>query len=293
MSIIQYIGYLMKKLFLSSLIAVIVSLPAYSNIDLNLSTKEVKQGQFFSIEIKDLENKLDKPVASFNNLNIPMFKKTENTYKVYFGIPADMKKGEYDISVTDSNNNKNLNSKIKVKEVFTGSQNISYYRPKLTKDQEDLIKKEDEFVSEAKKSLSEEQLWKTPFILPVPHRVSAIYGIKRYLNGKYNNYHSGVDFASPMGYPVKAINNGKVILAKYFSKYNANGNIVFLDHGHGLTSIYLHLSKIAVKEGQTISKGSILGYIGSSGRSTGPHLHWGVYLNGQNTDGLNLVKNLK
>ncbi|RYX94149.1 M23 family metallopeptidase, partial [bacterium] len=150
----------------------------------------------------------------------------------------------------------------------------------------DLIKEEDALVEVAKSTFSEEPMWDKPFILPVPQRVSDIYGTQRYLNSKYNGYHSGVDFASPGGYPIKAINNAQVTLAKYFSKYNSNGNIVFLNHGLGVGSVYLHLSKILVKEGQKVKRGEILGYVGSTGRSTGPHLHWGVYLYGQNTDGL-------
>lgn len=283
---------MIKKIFIFFSL-IVLQVPVYADSSINLSSKEVKQGKFFVINLDDKDLNFNTPMASFNNIDIPMFKVSEFGYKAYFAIPADMKKGEYDVLVKDAKSELTLKDKVKVKEVVTSSQNISYYRPKLTKEQEEKIKSEDLLVTEAKKSLTEKQFWSNSFILPVPHRVSAIYGIKRYLNGKYNNYHSGVDFASPNGYPVKAINNGKVLLARYFSKYNANGNIVFLDHGQGITSIYLHLSKISVKEGQIVNKGDIIGKIGSTGRSTGPHLHWGVYINGQNTDGLNLVKNLK
>jgi murein DD-endopeptidase MepM/ murein hydrolase activator NlpD len=120
--------------------------------------------------------------------------------------------------------------------------------------------------------------------------MSAAYGTRRYLNGKYNGYHSGVDFASPHGYPIKSPANAIVALARYFSKYNSNGNTIFLDHGQGVTSVYIHMSKLAVKNGDRVKKGQTIGYIGTTGRSTGPHLHWGVYLNGHNTDGMSWIR---
>lgn len=256
-----------------------------------LEPKELTQGHHFFIEFFDDKNSNNQELfVDFNNLNLKMFKKKNNRHVLYLGTPADMSKGSYPLKILDKKGELLFQSVVTIKEGHFGSQNISYYRPKLTKEEIEKIKAEDLLVDSAKKTLSEEQLWTESFTLPVNDRVSGIYGIKRYLNGKYNNYHTGVDFASAMGKPIKATNNGIVILAKYFSKYNANGNIVFLDHGHGVTSIYLHLSKILVTEGSKVIKGQTLGYVGSSGRSTGPHLHWGLYLNAQNTDGLNWVK---
>lgn len=256
-----------------------------------LEPKELTQGHHFFIEFFDDKNSNKQELfVEFNNLNFKMFRKKDNKYVLYLGTPADMKKGDYPLKIVDSKKELIFQTLVNIKEGNFGTQNISYYRPKLTKEQIEKIKAEDLLVDSAKKTLSEEQLWTDSFTLPVKDKVSGIYGIKRYLNGNYNNYHTGVDFASAMRTPIKATNNGIVILAKYFSKYNANGNIVFLDHGHGVTSIYLHLSKMIVTEGEKVNKGQTIGYVGSSGRSTGPHLHWGLYLNGQNTDGLNWVK---
>ena len=93
-----------------------------------------------------------------------------------------------------------------------------------------------------------------------------------------------------MGYPIKAPARGKVVLANYFSVGNDNGNTVFLDHGMGVTTGFIHLSKILVKVGDSVEQGQTIGLIGSSGRSTGPHLHWGTYIHGQNTDGLGWIR---
>ncbi len=122
--------------------------------------------------------------------------------------------------------------------------------------------------------------WDGSFEAPVKATVSGVFGTARVVNGKTTSVHEGLDYAVPTGTPVAALNAGTVILAQplYFE-----GNCVMLDHGQGLMTLYLHLSKIEVKEGQQISRGDQIGLSGGTGRSTGPHLHvavrWqGVYL---------------
>ncbi len=241
------------------------------------------QGQHLSIDYK--LNDYQDVFVEFNNQKYQLFSR-----KIFIPLSPELKPLEYILTIKKGNE-KLSEIKFKIKSAKFGKQNISFYKPKLSIKAEEKIAQEDNLVEIAKNSYSSERLWDKPFILPVPHRVSDVYGTKRYLNRKYNGYHSGVDFASPYGYPIKAINNAKVSLAQYFSKYNSNGNIVYLDHGLGVGSVYLHLSKINVKEGQMVKRGETIGFIGSSGRSTGPHLHWGVYLFGKNTDGLAWVRN--
>ncbi len=276
------------------LLFVLISFPAYALPELKVEPAEIIQGKQFMVEITDnTDNLPENMFIEVNGKKLTMFplKESKSSKSIAFvTFRGDQKPGDYKINIISENNEIILESKVKIKAGKFGSQNISFYRPKLTKEQEEQIKKEDALVEQAKQIITKEKLWNSSFMLPVNNSVSAIYGIKRYLNGKYNDYHSGVDFASPYGVPIKAINNGKVILARYFSRYNTNGNLVFLDHGFGVTSVYLHQSKIAVKEGDFVKKGQIIGYVGSTGRSTGPHLHWGLYLNGQNTDGLSWVK---
>lgn len=213
-----------------------------------------------------------------------------DAHRAFVGLPADQKPGGYTLRILDAAGETLASQKIEVYPGQFSTQYIRFPAPSLTPEQEAVVQAERQEMDAARATRSPEALWQGPFAVPVPHRISAVYGTRRYLNSKYNGYHGGVDFASPMGYPVKAPAEGRVVLARYFSKYNANGNTVFLDHGLGVTSVYIHLSKILVKPGQTLRKGEPLGLIGSSGRSTGPHLHWGVYLNGQNTDGLHWIR---
>lgn len=112
------------------------------------------------------------------------------------------------------------------------------------------------------------------FDWPLGGRISGVFGSQRILNGKPKRPHYGVDIAAPTGTPVKAPAPGKVTLVHTDMFYT--GGTINLDHGHGLTSIFIHLSKIFVAEGQQISKGGLIGEVGATGRATGPHLHWGM-----------------
>lgn len=112
------------------------------------------------------------------------------------------------------------------------------------------------------------------FAAPAEGRVSGVFGSQRILNGEPRAPHSGTDVAAPAGAPVHAAAPGVVTLAHpdlFFT-----GRTVMIDHGHGLSSVYAHLSEIAVREGQAVKKGERIGSVGASGRATGPHLHWGV-----------------
>jgi len=105
--------------------------------------------------------------------------------------------------------------------------------------------------------------------------------VRRFFNGEERNPHSGLDFAASTGTPIKAPAAGKVILV---GDYFFNGKTVFVDHGQGLISMFCHLSAIDVELGQEIPRGGVLGKVGSTGRATGPHLHWNVSLNGSRID---------
>ena len=119
------------------------------------------------------------------------------------------------------------------------------------------------------------------FDKPVDGALSSPFGLRRFFNGEERNPHSGLDFAVPAGTPVKSPAAGKVILT---GNYFFNGNTVFVDHGQGLISMFCHLSQIGVKVGDELPRGAVLGKVGSTGRSTGPHLHWNISLNDTRVD---------
>lgn len=114
----------------------------------------------------------------------------------------------------------------------------------------------------------------TSFVRPVSGRITGVFGSQRILNGKPRRPHSGMDFAAAKGTPVKAPAPGEITLVHDDMYYS--GGTVILDHGHGLSSVFIHLSRVDVSEGQRIDQGEVVGAVGATGRATGPHLHWGV-----------------
>lgn len=126
-----------------------------------------------------------------------------------------------------------------------------------------------------------EQVPSVNFILPAKGRLSSPFGLKRFFNKQARKPHSGLDIAAPTGTDVVAPANATVInVGNYFF----NGNTVLLDHGQGLISGYFHLSKTHVQTGDVLKQGQKLAEIGATGRVTGPHLHWNVYLNRSKVD---------
>jgi len=118
--------------------------------------------------------------------------------------------------------------------------------------------------------------WQQGFELPLEGRISGHFGNQRIFNGVPKSPHSGTDIAAPSGTPVKAAAPGKVLLSG--GNYFYSGNMVILDHGTGLQTIYAHLQKATVKEGEEVKAGEVIGLVGQTGRATGPHLHWGASL---------------
>jgi murein DD-endopeptidase MepM/ murein hydrolase activator NlpD len=114
-----------------------------------------------------------------------------------------------------------------------------------------------------------------PVAWPALGPISGVYGSQRILNGEPRAPHRGLDVAAPAGTPVGAMASGVVALAETDMYYT--GGTVMVDHGHGLHSIYVHLRNVLVEVGQKVAQGATLGTVGSTGRATGPHLHWGVY----------------
>jgi len=126
-----------------------------------------------------------------------------------------------------------------------------------------------------------ERRWQGPFIRPTDGPAGSPFGLRRFFNGEPRSPHAGIDFRAPEGAPVAASNAGRVVLARdlFFT-----GNTVVVDHGCGLFTIYVHLSKLDVKKGERVDKGEVIGEVGKTGRATGPHLHFEILVNGVQRD---------
>lgn len=129
---------------------------------------------------------------------------------------------------------------------------------------------------------SPQKLWEGTFQMPVAGQTTSVFGARRSYSGRSaDNQHTGWDLAAPSGAPIVAANHGRVVLV---GSLQSRGNTVILDHGLGVYSLYLHLSRSLVNEGDTVAKGQQIGLVGATGLATGPHLHWEVRVGGATVD---------
>ena len=139
-----------------------------------------------------------------------------------------------------------------------------------------------------KEKVTAQRFWQDPLVPPVTGCMTSPFGVKRLHNGKpTGEYHGGVDQRTPAGEPIRAVAAGTITFAQQF---NVLGNAVGIDHGQGLESMYLHMSRLVATPGTRVQRGDVLGYAGSTGRSTGPHLHWVLYVNGTNVNAAQWMK---
>ncbi len=188
-----------------------------------------------------------------------------------FGIGKDRK---YDVIIKVSSEGQTQKIVKKIQKRKYNIQRIDGLEEKKVTPPEEVyerIKKENKLISQAREINSDLDFFKNKFILPVDNAiVTGVYGSQRILNGKPRWPHYGIDFAQKLGTPIKAMASGVVTLAEkdlYFT-----GATLIFDHGHGISTLYMHMDEIFVDKGDIVEQGEIIGTVGSSGRSTGPHL---------------------
>lgn len=149
------------------------------------------------------------------------------------------------------------------------------------------IQKEQKDVGGALNEFSNAESWKANMLKPAEGRTSGNFGGQRIMNGQKKNPHQGWDIAVPEGAEIKAPADGIVTLSD--GPYFYSGNVVVLEHGHNLSTVYAHLQKTLVNKGDKVQRGQVIGLAGKTGRATGSHLHWGASLNGVRFDAKNLL----
>lgn len=165
-------------------------------------------------------------------------------------------------------------------------------RRKVTPHPEDLIRirAEGRLMRDARSGKALRLGFLSGFVWPARGRISGVYGSQRILNGKPRRPHFGVDIAAPTGTPVRAPADGRVTLVHPGMFFN--GKSIVMDHGLGLTTVYIHLSDASVEPGQLVKQGDVIGKVGATGRATGPHLHWGARVRNIEIDPALLVEGM-
>ncbi len=223
--------------------------------------------------------------ARMDGKEIRLFAQQGGTRFGLMPVKADQRPRRYRVEFLDRSGSVLQSRDVIVQDAHFPSQNIV-----LGKALTELKPSPDEMETVAKfrDTVTPERRWSEPLIAPVPGCITSMYGVRRLHNGKpTGSFHTGLDQRTPAGEPVRAIAGGTVRLAAHF---NLHGNTVGVDHGQGLESIYLHMSRLAVKDGDVVRQGDMLGYAGSTGRSTAPHLHWNLFANGVAVNPLQWVK---
>jgi murein DD-endopeptidase MepM/ murein hydrolase activator NlpD len=149
------------------------------------------------------------------------------------------------------------------------------------------IEAEKELKADAFRQVTTGPLWSGDFVPPLDSTITETFGVRRVFNGAVRSEHKGLDFRAAPGTELKAANRGKVLLARDLFY---EGNCVVLDHGQGLLTLYMHLSRVAVHEGEMVESGQVLGETGATGRVTGPHLHMSALWQGVAVDPQSLMQ---
>jgi murein DD-endopeptidase MepM/ murein hydrolase activator NlpD len=279
---LQFLNFCSKKFLLSILIYLVIFLFC-NNVyafEVQLNPKTVNPGDAFIISI----NADYIPVAKFNNKFIPLRRLAEDKFIGIASTDIDTKSGNYPIYIKSNKNEKTVN--IYVKEHKFKVTYLTLPPQKVYPSKKDLIRAEREaaILSTIFKKITP-PLWDGRFIKPLNNPVSTEFGVKRIMNKEKVSFHKGIDIRGKSGEKVHAINKGRVVLA---NNLFFGGNTVILDHGQGIFSIYMHLSKIEVSKDEVVKKGTVIGLVGATGRATGPHLHFGIKITGIDTNPFSL-----
>ena len=203
-----------------------------------------------------------------------------------FGADVMLEAGSYPLKVSWTNGDRSGGemAEVSVKDKSYGVRNIKVPTSQVDLSEEDLARtrRESELTRAALSTRSSERLWSGDFLEPVSGSINSSFGRQTRLNGVLNaRPHAGADYLVGEGTPVKAPAAGKVILT---GNHFFAGNSIYIDHGQGLISMYFHLSAIDVGDGQMVERGQVIGKVGKTGRVTGAHLHYGIYINGARID---------
>lgn len=238
------------------------------------SNIEVLPGGCFSIYLKGMTDRDEIQVSTTLVQEQPRFFSHLDGKLAIVGLSCRTKQGDYKYKVQVRRDGEIAAESEEIVKVLPKEFEKQYLKVTATQKSQRSDKNFDEdkvHTDKAKAVTSEKPLWEGTFIKPVEGRISTEFGMIRYINNVESERHSGLDISAPKGTPIKAANNGIVRLSMML---NVTGNTIIIDHGCNIYTSYAHLDKLLVEEGSEVKKGDIIGEVGTTGFSTGPHLHW-------------------
>jgi murein DD-endopeptidase MepM/ murein hydrolase activator NlpD len=259
-----------------------------SRIDAILTPSKIGQGEVALLSVQKLRKTM--PTVLWMGKKITLLSDNKNkAWAGFIGADLTTKPGRYNITVIFSDSNKPHLMSVEVLSRDYGTRRLTLPKKMVELDSDTLkrVREESKAVKRLFISSDKSPLWLGRWIKPVPGNIVSPFGCRCIINGMERSPHSGVDLKAAVGDPIKATNRGTVVLAAH---HFFSGLSVVIDHGGDIQSMYFHLSKDFVKVGQVVKKGAVIGLAGSSGRVTGPHLHFGIRLNNERIDPIKLIE---
>jgi len=265
-----------------SLLVLVHPLAVGADLQVKLPEKPVVQG-----DLRDLRVTAAEPLigleARFRGLSLPTHP-GGGAYTILLAVDLETPPGPHPVEVKAqgrSGQRYHRRVQITVADGRFPLQHLTLPKAMVDLDAETLerVRREEAVLTSIWETWKGEPYWSHAFIAPLEGtlQVSSAFGLRRIINGQPRSPHTGVDFEAEAGTPVRASNRGVVA---YAGELFFSGNSVIVHHGGGLFTMYYHLQATRVEPGQEVAKGDILGWVGASGRATGPHLHWGARLQG-------------
>lgn len=266
-----------------------------SSVDLRVSAEEARQGSLVTVELEGA-NAMADVKGKWDGHEVPFWKDTtsgQEHWRALLGVDLEQGAGKYELQVNGKfadGTALHCSVALSVAAGHFATEKLHVGKQFVEPNPEQLerAKAETARLREIFATVTPQKLWSGEFRVPLDgvHK-GGNFGRRRVLNGQPGSPHSGVDFPAPAGTAVHATQSGRVVLAEelYFS-----GNTVLLDHGLGVYTLYGHLSAMDVKAGDSVEAGAVLGKVGATGRSTGPHLHWGLTVGRARVNALEIVK---
>jgi len=264
---------------------------AAGDIRLIAPKEPVGQGGVVPIQLEGLAGEAEVK-GLWQGQPVEFFKQGEEKFSSLLGIDLRLKPDTYPLEIQvefPGNKPRVYRTRIEVVKTDYGVQRLTLPADMVTLDAVTLkrVRKEGAKFKKLWHVYTPKRHWHGNFVRPVEGRLTTAFGLRRILNGEPRSSHSGVDLRAALGEPVRAANHGRVVLV---GEFFFHGKAIVMDHGWGLYTMYFHLSEVQVSKGDLVGKNYVIGLAGSTGRATGPHLHWGVRLGTARVDPFALLR---
>lgn len=267
----------MRRYVVFFFLLLVVSTAQADSITLVRSTSTVLPGQSLRLEINGVSPTV-KSKALFMGKSYPFFAVGPNAQRAMVGVPLAAVPGTYPLKVQYGVET-TTGPEADPWEIVVATRTFEIENVNFKPAQNALTTSEHNEsarIHKAAKRITRDQLWEGAFMAPVEGPTIGKFGLKRMRNGKIHaGFHKGVDLRAAQGTPLHATNGGIVEMS---ATLRAHGKTILINHGQGVMSIYLHMSSLLVKPGEHVTKGQVIGKVGSTGLSTAPHVHWQIYI---------------